>query len=189
MLFEICDLLSWQLPVKLYEECSNIFHQVKNYKCAECGYSCYLKTDLERHLTNVHQKQRTACPVCGKRYSDLRQHIRLVHEGHKVIIFQFNVKKNISLLVVKNIWVKFFFRMSVFSVIRNTPTSVNTSTRCTRRSGRLSVINVEKHSILRVSWGDMCKMCTATDSTFHLSPLHFYTRNPSFQCDILCFTK
>ena len=61
--------------------------QVKNYKCAECGYSCYLKTDLERHLTNVHQKQRTACPVCGKRYSDLRQHIRLVHEGHKVIIF------------------------------------------------------------------------------------------------------
>ena len=58
--------------------------QLKKYKCAECGYSCYLKTDLERHLTNVHQKQRTACPVCGKRYSDLRQHIRLVHEGHKV---------------------------------------------------------------------------------------------------------
>ena len=58
--------------------------QLKNYKCAECGYSCYLKTDLERHLTNVHEKQRTPCPVCGKRYSDLRQHIRLVHEGHKV---------------------------------------------------------------------------------------------------------
>ena len=59
---------------------------MKNYKCAECGYSCYLKTDLERHLTNVHEKQRTPCPVCGKRYSDLRQHIRLVHEGHKVTI-------------------------------------------------------------------------------------------------------
>ena len=58
--------------------------QLKNYKCAACGYSCYLKTDLERHLTNVHQKHRTPCPVCGKRYSDLRQHIRLVHEGHKV---------------------------------------------------------------------------------------------------------
>ena len=59
---------------------------MKNYKCAECGYSCYLKTDLERHLTNVHEKQRTPCPVCGKRYSDLRQHIRLVHEGHKVAV-------------------------------------------------------------------------------------------------------
>ena len=35
-------------------------------------------------LLQVHQKQRTACPVCGKRYSDLRQHIRLVHEGRKV---------------------------------------------------------------------------------------------------------
>ena len=35
-------------------------------------------------LLQVHQKQRMACPVCGKRYSDLRQHIRLVHEGHKV---------------------------------------------------------------------------------------------------------
>jgi len=58
--------------------------QLKNYKCAACGYSCYLKTDLERHITNVHQKQRRACPVCGKRYSDLRQHIRLVHEGRKV---------------------------------------------------------------------------------------------------------
>ena len=33
---------------------------------------------------NVHDKFRTPCPICGKRYSDLRQHIRLVHEGHKV---------------------------------------------------------------------------------------------------------
>ena len=58
-----------------------------------------IKTNLVRHITNVmllknlsftlykvHQKQRTACPVCGKRYSDLRQHIRLVHEGRKVDI-------------------------------------------------------------------------------------------------------
>ena len=35
-------------------------------------------------LLQVHQRQRTACPVCGKRYSDLRQHIRLVHERKKV---------------------------------------------------------------------------------------------------------
>ena len=42
---------------------------------------CFLKIPLS---AQVHQKQRRACPVCGKRYSDLRQHIRLVHEGHKV---------------------------------------------------------------------------------------------------------
>ena len=58
--------------------------QLKNFKCGQCGYRSYLRTDLEKHLSAVHQKQRTICPVCGKQYSDLRQHIRLVHEGRKV---------------------------------------------------------------------------------------------------------
>ena len=58
--------------------------QVKNFKCTECGYSCYLKTDLERHINNVHDKFRSPCPICGKKYSDLRQHVRIVHEGAKV---------------------------------------------------------------------------------------------------------
>jgi len=57
--------------------------QVKNFKCTECGYSCYLKTDLERHINNVHDKHRSPCNICGKKYSDLRQHIRIVHEGAK----------------------------------------------------------------------------------------------------------
>jgi len=57
--------------------------QVKNFKCTDCGYSCYLKTDLERHISNVHDKFRSPCPVCGKKYSDLRQHVRIVHEGAK----------------------------------------------------------------------------------------------------------
>ena len=60
------------------------FFQLKKYKCAACGYSCYLKTDLERHINNVHDKHRSPCPICGKKYSDLRQHVRIVHEGAKV---------------------------------------------------------------------------------------------------------
>ena len=64
---------------------NNVFLlQVKNFKCTECGYSCYLKTDLERHINNVHDKHRSPCPICGKKYSDLRQHVRIVHEGAKV---------------------------------------------------------------------------------------------------------
>ena len=35
---------------------------------------------------NVHDKFRSPCPSCGKKYSDLRQHIRVVHEGAKVMI-------------------------------------------------------------------------------------------------------
>ena len=35
-------------------------------------------------LINTFFQCRTPCPICGKKYSDLRQHIRLVHEGHKV---------------------------------------------------------------------------------------------------------
>ena len=39
--------LCWYLLIFL------TFFQLKKYKCAACGYSCYLKTDLERHITNV----------------------------------------------------------------------------------------------------------------------------------------
>ena len=60
------------------------YFQLKNFKCGDCGYTCYLKTDLERHIMNVHDKFRSPCPSCGKKYSDLRQHIRVVHEGAKV---------------------------------------------------------------------------------------------------------
>ena len=63
-----------------------VFLQVKNFHCAECGYSCYLKTDLERHINNVHEMCRSTCSECGKKYSDLRQHVRIVHEGAKVNI-------------------------------------------------------------------------------------------------------
>merc|ERR1712183_525965 len=45
--------------------------QLKNFKCGDCGYTCYLKTDLERHIMNVHDKFRSPCPSCGKKYSDL----------------------------------------------------------------------------------------------------------------------
>ena len=63
---------------------ASFYFQLKNFKCGDCGYTCYLKTDLERHIMNVHDKFRSPCPSCGKKYSDLRQHIRVVHEGAKV---------------------------------------------------------------------------------------------------------
>ena len=40
---------------------------------------------------NVHDKFRSPCPSCGKKYSDLRQHIRVVHEGAKVMMTYFHI--------------------------------------------------------------------------------------------------
>ena len=73
---------------------------MKNFKCGDCGYSCYLKTDLERHISNVHDKHRSPCGVCGKKYSDLRQHVRIVHEGAKVRLNNNNKIASILWLLV-----------------------------------------------------------------------------------------
>ena len=69
---------------------------------------------------SFHFQCRTPCPICGKKYSDLRQHIRLVHEGHKVnIIFMLNkliVNIGNSFLVLR----KLCFSWSVRNVVRST---------------------------------------------------------------------
>ena len=36
------------------------------------------------HNSCILVQFRSPCPVCGKKYSDLRQHVRIVHEGAKV---------------------------------------------------------------------------------------------------------
>ena len=123
--------------------------QVKNFKCAECGYSCYLKTDLERHINNVHDKFRSPCPVCGKKYSDLRQHVRIVHEGAKVRRC-FLKYKNLSMRI--NI-----SRQNVPTVRGSIRTSVSTSTRFIWRPKILCVRNVEWHSITTQTWRSMWK--------------------------------
>ena len=91
--------------------------QVKNFKCTECGYSCYLKTDLERHINNVHDKFRSPCPICGKKYSDLRQHVRIVHEGAKV--------RQFYITNVKSFFKIFYFRLNVPTAKANTQILVN----------------------------------------------------------------
>ena len=83
----------------------------------------HLMVQIDFKIDQYSFQCRTPCPICGKKYSDLRQHIRLVHEGHKV-----NTKPS------------FFCATSIFcsswsapSVEKSTQTSVNISTRCIAR--------------------------------------------------------
>ena len=82
-----------------------LLFQLKNYKCGECGYTCYLKTDLERHIMNVHDKIRSPCPACGKKYSDLRQHIRVVHEGAKVTRLVSKAQSDLNVVFLNSIFI------------------------------------------------------------------------------------
>ena len=48
--------------------------QLKKYKCGDCGYSCYLKTDLERHITNVHEK---VCKIWSRPFDGSKLTVQL----------------------------------------------------------------------------------------------------------------
>ena len=77
---------------------------------------------------NVHDKFRSPCPHCGKKYSDLRQHIRVVHEGAKVLLQDYKkyyTQKFIDILHFSP------FRMSVHTVKEDILTCPNISTKCT----------------------------------------------------------
>ena len=55
-------------------------------KCPLCKYEVSRKSDLPKHIKNVHEGKRDhKCQNCGKEYTDkknLNQHIKRVHEDH-----------------------------------------------------------------------------------------------------------
>jgi DNA-directed RNA polymerase subunit RPC12/RpoP len=53
---------------------------VKNFPCSDCEKKFKSNYDLTRHRATVHLGQKPACPYCGKRLANMRQHIRVVHK-------------------------------------------------------------------------------------------------------------
>ena len=52
--------------------------QSKNFMCEICEYSSDNKSNLKRHISSVHNKERHRCPECSKLYAskfDLKQHV------------------------------------------------------------------------------------------------------------------
>jgi len=51
-----------------------------NFQCELCGYATNRATNYNMHYKMVHLKSRTQCELCGKEYSNINQHMRVVHK-------------------------------------------------------------------------------------------------------------
>ena len=49
-------------------------------KCDQCSYTSYRRSHLTEHRRYVHLKAKVVCDLCGKEYSNLNQHMRVVHK-------------------------------------------------------------------------------------------------------------
>ena len=93
-------------PASLYKH-ENI-HKGIQYKCTECSHVTNDKSNLLKHMKNIHYKETTKCPTCNKEFktigsryshdcqrsycdqcdknfafkSKLKEHIKIKHEGY-----------------------------------------------------------------------------------------------------------
>ena len=51
-----------------------------SYKCNLCSYTTNRASNFNTHYKMVHLKSRTLCQLCGKEYSNISQHLRVVHK-------------------------------------------------------------------------------------------------------------
>ena len=57
--------------------------KVTTYQCELCGYATTRGTNYTTHYKMVHLKLRTMCELCGKEYSNINQHMKVVHKSLK----------------------------------------------------------------------------------------------------------
>ena len=56
-------------------------HEGVRYKCETCGKEYKTEKMLKQHVETVHQKRRSICEVCAVEVIDLKNHMKLNHEG------------------------------------------------------------------------------------------------------------
>ena len=81
------------------------FHNCKKYYCEQCGKCLSTKSDLKRHVKIVHEKRKEfTCDICEKSFGHrphLQRHIKSVHEGKKDVKCQ-KCRKNFRDIPTKN---------------------------------------------------------------------------------------
>ena len=70
------------LPVLLAGKEKKVKKRV-SYQCGECDYSSNRSANYNTHYQMVHLKSRTVCQICRKPYSNINQHMRVVHKAPK----------------------------------------------------------------------------------------------------------
>ena len=56
-------------------------HQGLRYKCKDCDKEYRTQKMLKQHAENIHQLKRSICDICAVEVIDLKNHMRLNHEG------------------------------------------------------------------------------------------------------------
>ena len=56
-------------------------HQGMRYKCQECDKEYKTEKMLKHHIQNIHEMKRSICEICAVEVIDLKNHIKLNHEG------------------------------------------------------------------------------------------------------------
>jgi len=87
----LCRVCPGQKLVRNLQKHMDKFHTSKpkkqkemaRYQCELCGYKTDRVTNYTIHVKTVHLKDRTVCHLCGKEYSNINQHIRVIHKMAK----------------------------------------------------------------------------------------------------------
>jgi hypothetical protein len=59
-------------------------HAPNRFFCSYCPVGCKVESQLKKHIAIVHMKEGAgACDLCGKQFSNLKEHMRSVHSNQK----------------------------------------------------------------------------------------------------------
>ena len=87
-----CDLCEYSCKNMFYlkNHKAQVHYKLKDHKCETCGKTFDVKASLKRHISFIHEKDKTSeikCEQCGfstLHMSSLQRHVKLKHEDNKV---------------------------------------------------------------------------------------------------------
>ena len=132
------QLLSQDWPGEAHLQCAWQGEINRNWSHLSLCTCC----DIYKKSSSKLVQFRSPCPVCGKKYSDLRQHVRIVHEGAKVGF----------LVVFKNLII---WSPNLFDVIY-------IQAECPHCKGKYSNLSQHIHKVHLKTKNIMCDKCGMT---------------------------